>query len=380
MPPGQILVINCGSSSIKYEWMAGGHDAAPALYAGQCECAPEDIAALFPSILEELAACPHLNTANLMAIGHRFVHGGHIHSRPLRLDHDSLAELETLTDLAPLHHAPALAGMRICLDLLPCIPQFAVFDTAFHHTLPPRAYRYALPESWYPEHHVRRYGFHGSSHAYAGRMAQTWLDLPADDSRIVTLHLGSGASACAIRNGCSIDTSMGFTPSEGLVMGTRSGDLDPGILPWMAGRTGNSVEALAHTLLHESGLKGLAGTADMRTLETRTAEGDADASLALDIWAYRIQKYVGAYFVALGGLDALVFTGGIGEHSAMARALVCRGLACLGIHLDGNANLVDTTHDVSDIAADDASIRVLVIKTREALEITHQIMACLSHD
>lgn len=374
----QILVINCGSSSIKYDWIAFSEDSCVSMHEGQRAWDGHEIDHALSSIMLELDAATDLEAGHLSAIGHRFVHGGHDNTIPLPLNEASLFKLEKLTDLAPLHNAPALSGIRACLALHPGIPQFAVFDTAFHHTMPPHAYRYAIPDSWYQKHHVRRYGFHGSSHAYVSRMAQQWLDLPAASNRIISLHLGNGASACAIRNGRSIDTSMGLTPCEGLVMGSRSGDMDPAILPWLSDRMPQSVDELYHDLQYASGLKGMTGEQDMRILCERMTAGDPVAVEALEIWSYRISKYVGAYWVALGGLDALVMTGGIGENSAMARELICQRLDCLGIQLDASANHAENDRPIRDISAKGSSVPVLVIKTREAMEIAREMITCIS--
>jgi len=251
------------------------------------------------------------------------------------------------------------------------VPQVAVFDTAFHQGMPPHAYRYALPRSLYQAHHVRRYGFHGTSHAYVARQAAAFLNRPLGELNLITLHLGNGASAAAISGGRSIDTSMGMTPLEGLVMGTRSGDIDPALVFYIARETGQDYAAIEDLLNRESGLKGLCGANDMREVLRRVASGAADARLAFELYCYRIKKYIGAYWAVLGRLDAVVFTAGIGENAAAVRAQACKGLEGLGIRLDAGRNAA-TLQAVSDVSTADAPVRVLVVRTDEELEIAAQ--------
>jgi len=275
----------------------------------------------------------------LSAIGHRVVHGGEQFYRPTLIDRKVTESLKALTPLAPLHNPANLLGIKVALSHAPHIAQVAVFDTAFHHSIPEHAYRYALPRELYEQHHIRRYGFHGTSHHFVAQKASELAGMPLESLNLITLHLGNGASACAIRKGRSIDTSMGFTPLEGLVMGTRSGDIDPAIIPYLMERLGLGTGEISTLLNRESGLKGLCGENDLRMIAERTSAGDKDAALALEVFCYRIKKYIGAYFAVLGRVDALVFTGGIGEHSSLVRAKALAGLdEAFGISLDEDAN------------------------------------------
>ena len=249
-----------------------------------------------------------------------------------------IAVIRDMIPLAPLHNPANLEGIEVAIRLFPGVPQVAVFDTAFHQTMPPAAYRYALPENLYRQHRVRRYGFHGSSHAYVSRRAAALLGKAPRDCNCITLHLGNGASAAAVRGGESIDTSMGLTPLEGLVMGTRCGDLDPAIHFYLAKNLGMDNQALDDLLNRRSGLLGLCGVNDMREIHRRIAQGDPTASLALEVFCHRLRKYLGAYWIELGRLDALVFTGGIGENDAVVRTRTCAGLGGMGILLDEEAN------------------------------------------
>lgn len=286
------------------------------------------------------------STADVHAVGHRVVHGGQRFRRSVRVDDEVLAAIEDCIDLAPLHNPANVRGIRAVRALLgPGIPQVAVFDTAFHATMPESSYLYALPYHYYRRLHVRRYGFHGTSHRYVAYRYRHLLGKPRESVNIITLHLGNGSSACAIRGGNSVDTSMGFTPLEGLVMGTRCGDLDPSLVEYIAAKDGVSLAEVDAVLNRQSGLLGVSGlTGDMRDLLAEVEEnGDRRARLAIDLFCERVRKYVGAYYVKLGGPEALVFTGGIGENAAAVRAQVCAGLECLGLTLDParNAELVD---------------------------------------
>lgn len=299
------------------------------------------------------------------AIGHRVVHGGERFREPTVIDDEVIAGIEAQIALAPLHNPANLTGIEVARRLWPDVAQVAVFDTAFHATLPEVAYRYAVPETWYTDHRVRRYGMHGTSHAHvAGRAAEV-LGRDLTDLRLITAHLGNGASMTAVAHGRSIDTSMGLSPLEGLVMGTRSGDLDPAIVFHIGRATGMAPDDIEHALNTDSGLRGLCGDNDLRTVEARAGEGDGRARLALEVFCYRIRKYVGAYTAALGGLDALVFTAGIGEHSPGVRARVCADLGVLGIALDDEANAASA----KVISTGDSPVAVLVVPTDEELEI-----------
>jgi acetate kinase len=293
------------------------------------------------------------------------------------LTDDVVAALEALSPLAPLHNPPALDGVRVARWLLPDVPHVAVFDTAFHATLPPSASRYAVPDSWYTDHGVRRYGFHGTSHQYVADEAAAALGRPLASLKLVTLHLGNGASACAVDGGRSVMTSMGLTPLEGLVMGTRSGDLDPGVVFHMV-RAGMPVEEVERALNRESGLQGLTGASDMRTVRSRAAAGEEAARLALEVTAGRLRRYVGAYAVGLDGLDALVFTAGIGEHDADLRAAVVAGLGLLGVTLDEAANAAcDPSTGPVRISAGDGPA-VLVVATDEERMIAREVTRALT--
>ncbi len=307
-------------------------------------------------------------------VGHRVVHGGDRFSGPTVVDDDVLAEIRDLIPLAPLHNPANIAGIEVARSRFPDTPQVAVFDTAFHASMPPRAWRYALPRALADRLQVRRYGFHGTSHAYVARQAAEHLGRPLAELDLVTLHLGNGASATAVAGGRSVDTSMGLTPLGGLVMGTRSGDLDPGIVAHLHREGGLDLDEIDSVLNKESGLKGLAGSNDLREVHRRADAGDADAVEALEVFCYRIRCTVGAYAVALGRLDAVVFTAGIGENDADVRARVCGGLAVLGVRLDEARNAA-RSRDVWMISSDDSAVAVLVVPTDEELEIAEQSLA-----
>ena len=277
---------------------------------------------------------------------------------------------------APLHNPGNLQGIEVALATCPGVPQVAVFDTAFHQTMPPRAFRYALPRDLYDVHRVRRYGFHGTSHAHVARRAAELLGKPPGSLNLITLHLGNGASAAAIREGKSVDTSMGMTPLEGLIMGTRCGDLDPAVPFFLGTVTGkNPVELLA-LLNKESGLKGICGANDMREVHRKAEEGDPSASLAIDMYCYRIRKYIGAYTAVLGRVDALVFTGGVGENDAEVRRRACEGLERLGIAVDEARN-GSPSGEPREIQREGMPVKVLVVPTNEELEIALQTIACI---
>ena len=306
------------------------------------------------------------------------VHGGDRFTSATRVDAGVLAALRSLNDLAPLHNPAGLAGIEAVHAVLPDLPQVAVFDTAFHHTMPPHAYRYAVPEEWYTEHSVRRYGFHGISHRFVAGRAASLLGRPAGGLRLVTAHLGNGCSATAVRDGVSVDTTMGLTPLEGLVMGTRSGDVDPGLLGYLTGRTGQNVGALTDALNFDSGLQGLSGVGnDMRTVVAAAAAGNRRARLAVDVFVYRLGKAVAGLVVGLGRLDALVFTGGIGEHSVAVRSQVLGRLGFLGLTEDADANADDGRHTGGRISRP-GPVAALVVPTDEELLIardTAQVIA-----
>jgi acetate kinase len=315
--------------------------------------------------------------AEVAAIGHRVVHGGDRFAEPTLIDDGVVAAIRELIPLAPLHNPSNLLGIEAARRRFPQTPHVAVFDTAFHQTLPPHVFRYAVPVELYEQHRVRRYGFHGSSHAFVARKAAEHLGRATEAVNLITLHLGNGASAAAIAGGRSIDTSMGLTPLEGLVMGTRCGDLDPALHFYLLRQTGIAPADLEKLLNSASGLKGLCGVADMREIQSRAAAGDSQAVLALEIFCYRVKKYLGAYSAALGRVDAVVFTGGIGENSAVVRQKVCAGLENLGIVLDESDN-EHVAGTEALISREGSQVAVLVIPTDEETEIARQTMAVIA--
>lgn len=314
--------------------------------------------------------------SELAAIGHRVVHGGERFRSPTVVDDDVAGAIRDVIPLAPLHNPAHLDGIEVARRLFPEVPSVAVFDTAFHQTMPRTAYRYAVPEYLYREHRVRRYGFHGTSHRYVGERAAALLGRPFHQCNLITLHLGNGASATAIRGGKSIDTSMGMTPLEGLVMGTRCGDIDPAIHFFLCESLGLDNEALEDLLNRQSGLLGLCGVNDMREIQRRAEEGDDRAELAIGISAHRLKKYIGAYYAELGRVDAIVFTGGIGENDADMRCRACEDLEGLGIKLDDSANLAPDRGE-RRISTPDSRVQVLVIPTNEELAIAQEALAAV---
>jgi len=348
-------VANAGSSSVKLSLLDGDDTE---LWRRELD-APRSVVgpAAVAQALAELPEPPD-------AVGHRIVHGGERFRSAVRLDAEVLAALRDLAVLAPLHQPKSLAAVEAVSQALPDVPEVACFDTAFHASLPPAAATYALPREWRERYRVRRFGFHGLSHAYA---AGHVLQHAPDAHRIVICHLGAGASLCAVLGGRSIDTTMGFTPLEGLVMATRSGSVDPGLLLWLQEQAGLTPQQMADGLEHESGLLGLAGTADMRELAGRD---DPDARLAFDVYVHHLRAGVGAMAASLDGLDAIVFTGGVGEGSARVRQVACEGLSHLGVLIDGRRN--ETVHGDADITGETSRAAVLVIRAREDVEIARQ--------
>ncbi len=391
-----VLVLNAGSSSLKYSLLEGGCSGSRTpLGSGLVERIGEgtgrlqhrgprgpvtadqvvpDHASALGLVLDAFEAHgPALRDVRPAAVGHRVVHGGDRFSAPAVVDAALLAAVEELVPLAPLHNPANLEGIRVARTLLPDLPHVAVFDTAFHQTLPEHAWTYAVPQSWSRDHGIRRYGFHGTSVSYVSREAATFLGRPPEACRLVVLHLGNGASATAVDGGRSVDTSMGFTPLEGLVMGTRSGDVDPALVPHLHRHLGWAVADIERDLNRASGLKGLAGENDFRELERRRAAGDQAAQLAFDVYCHRLRKYVGAYYAVLGGIDAVVFTGGVGENAAAVRSAALAGLSRLGIEVDDDANRRpgDTARAVSPAGSD---VAVLVVPTNEEWEIATQTL------
>ncbi|WP_270888209.1 acetate/propionate family kinase [Pedococcus sp. 5OH_020] len=368
---GTFLVLNVGSSSVRYRLGAAlddGQDVHGHLEDIGGEGPADHDSALREAFRDLAERWPSLRHRAPTAVGHRFVHGGNRFHAPVAVDESVMADLRALAPLAPLHTQVGLAGITAARDAFPGTPQVAVFDTAFHADLPPRAFTYAVPTAWRDEHAVRRYGFHGSSFAHVARRAALLLGLAGTEANLILLHLGNGASACAVRGGRSIDTSMGLSPLEGLVMGSRSGDVDPSLGAFMARVAGLGPAAYEDALNHDSGLAALAGTTDFREVVRRRATGDAHAALAFDVMAYRIRKYIGAYAVALGRVDAIVFTGGIGEHSPELRAEVLGGLEPLGVELDADAN-ERASEPERRLTVVDSRLAAFVIPADEELEI-----------
>jgi len=309
--------------------------------------------------------------SELLGIGHRVVHGGEVFREPTVINKEVIEAIRGLIPLAPLHNPSNVLGIEAAAKRFPDVPQVAVFDTAFHHTLPSHAFHYAVPYGWYAEHQVRKYGFHGTSHFYVSREAARYLGGNPGNVNLITLHLGNGASACAIREGSSIDTSMGITPLEGLVMGTRSGDLDPALHFYLMRELKLSADELEKSLNSSSGLKGICGLNDMREILDQAEKGNDRAGLAVEMFCYRIKKYIGAYFAVLGRVDAVVFTGGIGENSAPVRERILSGLENMGITVDETKNRA-ASGEIAEIQADGSPVRILVVKTDEEREIARQ--------
>lgn len=394
----KVLVLNSGSSSIKYALF--DMQAQTALIHGVLERIGEqksehqyhlqdgNVKTLQAPIenqrqglklifltLTELAILQSIG--DLACIGHRVVHGGEKFCQPALITKVVLAEIKKMIPLAPLHNPANVTGIEEAIGYAEGVPQIAVFDTAFHQSMPDYAYQYAVPHQWYTEKQVRRYGFHGTSHFYVAKQAAHYLAEPLEALQIITLHLGNGASMAAIAAGKSIDTTMGMTPLEGVMMGTRSGDLDPAIVFYL-NRQGLSNEEIDTALNKQSGLKGVCGENDMRAVHRMAESGDKLARLALAMYSYRIKKYIGAYYAVLGKVDALVFTGGIGENAAWLRAACCEGLNALGVVIDQEKNS-QAQGKISEIGQADCRVKALVIATNEELEIAEQVFECLTN-
>ncbi len=395
----KVLVLNCGSSSIKYRLFET--DTETPVIKGQVECIGESSPAMTHSweggeASGAVAAPDHQaamraihdalmdpsrggvgDASEIAAVGHRVVHGGETFFTSAIIDDGVERVVEECALLAPLHNPPNLVGIRAARKAFPDIPHVAVFDTAFHQTMPREAWAYALPWEWYSEDGVRRYGFHGTSHRYVAVRAAELLGIAADDFTGITLHLGNGCSCAAIQNGRSVDTSMGLTPLEGLVMGTRCGDIDPAIVFHVAARRDLSFKDLDRILNKQSGLKGLSGlTNDVRELEAAAAGGHDRAGLALDVYARRVRKYIGAYLAVLDRPVAVVFTGGVGERGAKMRHRIAAGLDHLGLVFDESRN--GTIDGEGDIAAEGSPVRILVVPTREELMIARETSALVA--
>lgn len=363
---GPILAVNAGSSSLKIRLVGSDHALLDAV----------DLPAEHGKFeASDAAAAMARFSGQATAIGHRIVHGGPLFNHAVRLDDEVERRLWELADLAPLHQPAGLAGVAAAAAALPALPGVACFDTAFHAGLPPAAATYAVPEHWRRRHALRRYGFHGLSHAYASRRAARMLQAGPAGLRMVTCHLGAGASLAAVAGGSSVDTTMGFTPLDGLVMSTRCGSLDPGLVLWLQTHAQMSAADLTEDLEQHSGLFALAGTGDMRVVLKRSSAGDADALLALAVYLHRLRAAIASMTAAMGGLDAIVFTGGVGEHAPEVRAGAVEGLGYLGVELDAERNASaqgDTT-----IGVDGAPVALLRIEAREDLQIAAEVRTAL---
>jgi acetate kinase len=367
-----VLVLNSGSSSLKYAVVEpdSGEETADGIVERIGDGEVPDHAAAMRVVFDELSE--HLD--GLTAVGHRVVHGGPDLYEPTLVDDEVLGKLEELAPLAPLHNPPAVLGIRVATDALPDLPHVAVFDTAFFHDLPPAAATYAIDRELARDWHIRRYGFHGTSHQFVSEQAADFLGRPTASLNQIVLHLGNGASASAIAGGKPVDTSMGMTPMEGLVMGTRSGDIDPGVLTYLARTAAMSVEDIETMLNKRSGVLGLGGSIDFRTLHASIESGDAAAQLAYDVYIHRLRKYIGAYLAILGRTDVITFTAGVGENDETVRRDALAGLEGLGIELDGDRN-GSSDRGARRISADGSSIAVLVVPTDEELAIARACVA-----
>jgi acetate kinase len=357
-----VLVVNSGSSSLKYQVVdvASGS----ALHSGLIERVTDHEQA-FQQMVAELTT----TGIDIGSVGHRVVHGGSKFSTPTLITDTVIAEIEKLVPLAPLHNPGNLAGIRGALRAFPGVKQVAVFDTAFHQSMPAASFRYAIDSALAEKHQIRRYGFHGSSHSFVSKAAAQFLGTETFTG--IVLHLGNGGSACAVKDGKSINTSMGLTPLQGLVMGTRSGDIDPAIVMYLSRVAGLSLDEIDQGLNKNAGLAGLTGDSDLRDVERRAQEHDPIAQEALSIYALRVKHYIGAYLAQLGEIQAIVFTAGVGENSVEMREQICSGLEHLGIELDYELNSVRSKQS-RDISSRESKIRVLVIPTNEELEIALQ--------
>jgi acetate kinase len=371
----EVFVVNSGSSSIKYQVV--NVETGEAVVSGLIERIGEPGSKAKDHVAGMKIALDALGTGHdLTAVGHRVVHGGTVFTEATIITDNVEKQIDALSPLAPLHNPANLIGIRAARKAMPDLPQVAVFDTAFHKTLKPDAYTYAIDAKVASKYAVRRYGFHGTSHKYVSERAAEFLGRPLKDTKTIVLHLGNGASACAVDGGESIDTSMGMTPLEGLVMGTRSGDLDPAILSYLHREAGLGFDELDDLLNHRSGLLGLTGEGDMRDVQDAASGGDAKAEAALAVYRHRIRHYVGAYLAQLGRLDALVFTAGVGENSVALRAQALEGLEGLGISVDPLRNAAKS-RTARYISPDGSPVAVLVIPTNEELEIARQTVAAI---
>jgi acetate kinase len=393
-----VLIINCGSSSLKYQILDMTNESLVAK--GLVERIGMEGSVLThekimqdnkevlripmrdhkDAINEVIKALTHesygviYDMSEISAVGHRVVHAGERYSESVLIDDSVLAVLEECVDLAPLHNPPNLLGINACRELMPNTPMVAVFDTAFHHTMPPESYTYAIPYEYYEKYRVRRYGFHGTSHKYVAERAADMLGVSLYDLKLITCHLGNGASVSAIKRGKCIDTSMGFTPLAGLVMGTRSGSVDPSIISFIAEKEGCTAEDVIGMLNTRSGMLGISGvSSDFRDIDVAVQEGNARAELALKVFAHRVRYYIGAYYLEMNGLDGIIFTAGVGENDTNMRDIICNELGNLGIKLDLIKNKVRGREAI--ISRDDSKVAILLIPTNEELMIARDTYA-----
>ncbi len=397
----KILVLNCGSSSIKYKLldMKTGNELAQGgiekiglkgsflkltlpngdkvILEGEILEHQTGIEYILGVITSEKYGCIK-SLSEIDAVGHRVVHGGETFNSSVLITDEVIRKMEECIDLAPLHNPPNLSGIYAIKELMPDVPQVGVFDTAFHQTMPPHAYMYGLPYSLYEKYAIRRYGFHGTSHRYVSRRACEFLNIPYEEQKIITAHIGNGGSIAAIKNGISVDTSMGMTPVEGLLMGTRSGDIDAGVLSFIMEKENIGYQAVSTIVNKYSGVLGISGiSSDMREIEAAVAAENERASLALSVYNYRIKKYIGSYAAALGGLDVLVFTGGVGENQFATRRNVCQDMEFMGIELDEKIN--DGLRGVEAIiSTPESKVKVVVIPTDEEFMIASDTMTILN--
>ncbi|MBU0573371.1 MAG: acetate kinase [Candidatus Margulisiibacteriota bacterium] len=396
-----ILALNCGSSSVKYkvfDWkkkatvctgvaervgISGSfikHERpGKETYSANAECPDHKVALklILDTLLDKNFGVIK-NVSEISAVGHRVVHGGEKFKQSVLIDNEVLEAIKAVQDLAPLHNPPNIAGIEAAKEVLPKAPHIAVFDTAFHQTMPEKAYLYAVPYEWYGLYGVRRYGFHGTSHLYVSRRAAVMLGKKPNEVNLITMHIGNGVSITAVKNGISVDTSMGLTPLEGAVMGTRCGDIDPAIILFMIEKEGFYVNELDTILNKKSGLLGITGKyMDRRDIEKAEAGGDKRASLAVEIETYRLKKYIGAYAAALGYVDAIVMTAGAGERNFELRAKTLSGLEHLGIKLDAQKNNAAVDRKETDISATDSPVKILVIPTDEEIVFIEDVVSIL---
>ena len=396
----KILVINCGSSSLKYQFIDIKDESVLAkglverigidgsvLKHEKIGMEKQTITADMPNhevalklVMDALINDKHgviKDFKEIDAVGHRVVHGGEDFANSVLIDDKVMKSIEDCIDLAPLHNPPNIIGIKACQKLLPGVKMVAVFDTAFHQTMPDYAYMYAIPYEYYEKYKIRRYGFHGTSHRFVSKRASELMGKKIDQCNIITCHLGNGASLAAIKNGKTIDTSMGFTPLEGLIMGTRSGDIDPAVIPFLSEKEKMSIKEIDTLLNKKSGVLGVSGvSSDFRDIEGEAEKGNDRARLALDMFHTRVKKYIGAYMAELEGVDAIVFTAGLGENSAESREEICKGLESLGIEIDVDANKVRGKEQL--ISKKDSKIKIYVIPTNEELVIARDTLEIVS--